>query len=215
MNRLFFKAIDTSNLIFATLIIFLGLTALLIGLPIVSVFSLALTSYIAFVIVFGKKEATFLFTKPINPIKNIFKYYLLNWFVSLCIALILEYLLSWKLSSNPVNNGVTPWLLLLIPIMLLGEELFSIYFLAIFSSKFRLPLASILSAIIFGIIHFSTYNNGNIFQTLVHVLLIQGSARIIFNQAAIKSNSIWTSWIIHVLFDFSSVLLPILTHYFL
>lgn len=109
------------------------------------------------------------------------------------------------LQGNPVNDQPSLILLVTLPIMLMGEELFSIYFLSIFSSKISLPLASISSAVIFGLIHFSTYYDGSIVKTLVHILFIQGIARILFNQAAIKSNSIWVSWTIHLLFDLTSI----------
>ncbi|WP_148791620.1 CPBP family glutamic-type intramembrane protease, partial [Enterococcus faecium] len=76
--------------------------------------------------------------------------------------------------------------------------------------KFSIPVASFLSAIIFGFIHYSTYDNGNILHTVAHILLIQGVARLLFNQAAIKSNSIITSWAVHVIFDFTAILLVVL-----
>ncbi|HJE16132.1 MAG TPA: CPBP family intramembrane metalloprotease, partial [Enterococcus casseliflavus] len=53
--------------------------------------------------------------------------------------------------------------------------------------------------------------NGNVFHTLVHILFIQGVARLLFNQAAIKSNSILTSWGTHVLFDLFAILVAYLT----
>lgn len=210
MNKLFYREVNSQKLIIATVSIVLGLVLLLANLPIISVFSLPLASYIAFVSTFGKKETKYLFSKPVNPIKNTIKYFIINWVVSIGIALILKYLFGWNLSSNPINNEVTPWLFLILPMSLLGEELFSIYYLSVFSSTFKLPIASLLSALIFGAAHYYAYNNGNIVQTLAHIILIQGTARIFLNQAAIKSNSIWTSWIIHVLFDFSAIPLPLL-----
>lgn len=129
------------------------------------------------------------------------------------VALTLNNVFGWHLRGNAVNDKPGLALLIILPIMIMGEELFSMYFLSVFSSKFKLWIASCLSAVVFGLIHFTTYYNGDIFKTLIHILLIQGSARLIFNRAAIKSNSIWTSWIIHLLFDFSSILVVLITQF--
>ncbi|MEN2259745.1 CPBP family glutamic-type intramembrane protease (plasmid) [Paraclostridium benzoelyticum] len=61
-----------------------------------------------------------------------------------------------------------------------------------------------LSSICFGLLHYSTYFNGSLVNTLIHILLIQGLVRIFFNFAALKSNSIIVPWIIHVVFDFTT-----------
>lgn len=212
MNRILNKHVSFKNIVIATAILLIGLFLLLSGTAYLGVFSLAATGLIALIIVYKWDAAKAAFGKPIRPIKIIIGYFLLNWLISLVVSLLLTYGLGWHLQSNPINDQPSWIILLTIPIMLMGEELFSIYFLSIFSSKFSLPIASLFSAIIFGLIHYSTYNDGNVLHTLLHILLIQGVARLIFNHAAIKSNSIWTSWIIHVLFDFSSILLVLLQH---
>ncbi|WP_275399736.1 CPBP family glutamic-type intramembrane protease [Enterococcus faecium] len=205
---------DLTKAIIGAIIIFLGLIGLLFAPTIVSIFSLTITGIISLVLVYGKDKVIQIFSKPILPFKNIIKYFFLNVVVSVGVGLILNFVLHWNLQGNPVNEVLSPLLFFTLPIMLLGEELFSIYFLSVFSSKFSLPIASLISAIIFGLIHFSTYFSGNIFHTLMHILLIQGVARIIFNQSAIKSNSIITSWIVHVLFDFSDILIVLLISIF-
>ena len=212
MDKILNKPISFKKTIIATVILLIGLFLLLSGTAYLGIFSLAVTGLIALTIVYKKASVRAIFGKPIRPIKTIIGYFLLNWVVSLAVSLFLTYGLKWHLQSNPVNDQPSWLLLLILPVMLLGEELFSIYFSSIFSSKFSLPIASLFSAIIFGLIHYSTYNDGNVLHTLLHILLIQGVARLIFNHAAIKSNSIWTSWIIHVLFDFSSILLVLLQH---
>ncbi|KAA9215702.1 CPBP family intramembrane metalloprotease [Enterococcus durans] len=207
MNNILGRKVDLTKAIIGAIIVSIGFLGLLFAPAIISIFSLTITGILLLILVYGKKNVAQIFSRPISPFKNIIKYFFLNLVVSMGVALILKYALHWTLQSNPVNEGFSPLLFITIPIMLLGEELFSIYFLSIFSSKFNLSVASILSAVIFGLVHFSTYYSGNIFHTLVHILLIQGVARIIFNQAAIKSNSIITSWIVHVLFDFSTILI--------
>lgn len=214
MNKLFYQPVNLRKVILATVLIFLGLFGLLYGPTYLGIFSVALTSYLAFILVFGVPLTNHLFSKPIRPIKISLIYFPLNWVVSLVAGFILTYLLGWQLQGNLVTDHPSLLLIFTLPIMLLGEELFSLFFLSIFSSRFSLTVSSILSAIIFGLIHFSTYYNGNGFETLVHICLIQGSARLIFNQAAIKSNSLWTSWAVHVLFDFSSIVISILPQLF-
>lgn len=202
MNKIIGKQIDLSRALLGTGIVGIGVLGLFYAPAIISIVSLAISGFAALWVVYGKDTALTIFSKPKSPTKYIFKYFLLNILVSFTVSIILQYILKWNLSGNPANEGFQLLTLFVIPIMLLGEELFSIFFLSIFSSKFSLPVASLLSAIIFGLIHYSTYNNGNILHTLVHILLIQGVARLLFNQAAIKSNSIYTSWVVHVLFDF-------------
>ncbi|HCM87424.1 MULTISPECIES: CPBP family intramembrane glutamic endopeptidase [Enterococcus] len=212
MDKILNKQVSFKNIGIATAILIAGLAILLFGPGYLGFFSVAATSLIALLIVYPKKSVQAIFGKPLHPVKIIIGYFLLNWLVSIVVSLLLNYGLGWHLQGNPINDNPNWLLLFTIPIMLMGEELLSIYFLSIFSSKFSLPIASLLSALIFGLIHYSTYNDGNVLHTLAHILLIQGVARLIFNRAAIKTNSIWTSWIIHVLFDFSTILLVLFQH---
>lgn len=93
--------------------------------------------------------------------------------------------------------------------MIMGEELFSIDILEILRKK--IGFATLITVIIFGICHFNTYDSGNILQTIIQVLLIQGAARLIFNYAYLKTKSIWISYIIHLIFDlFFLFVIPIL-----
>ena len=207
MNKILGTRINIQKALIGIILVFIGLIGLLYAPTVISIFSLAVSGFAALWIVYGKDATLSIFSKPKSPIKYILKYFLLNIIVSFAVSIVLQFVLKWNLSGNPVNEGFQLITLFVIPIMLLGEELFSIYFLSIFSSKFNIPIASLCSAIIFGLIHYSTYNNGNVFHTLTHILLIQGVARLLFNQAAIKSNSIFTSWGVHVLFDFSAFII--------
>lgn len=207
MNRLLHRDLETKKIFIGTFIVILGIVGLLWGPSIVSILALSVTGFIAFRYVYGPGSIKSLFSKPTAPIKNFLLYFFLNLILSFIVSVILEHVLKWDLKGNSATEAVQPLLFLILPIMILGEELFSVFILSIFSSKFRLPIASLLSAIIFGLIHYSTYDNGNIIHTLGHILLIQGAARILFNQAAIKSNSILTSYAVHLIFDLTAILL--------
>ncbi|EOH55857.1 hypothetical protein UA3_01038 [Enterococcus faecium EnGen0263] len=207
INKLLNRNLELKKVIIGTFIVLLGVCGLLWGPSIISILSLTVTGFIAFRYVYGSGSIKSLFSKPTAPIKNFLLYFFLNLILSFIVSVILEHVLKWDLKGNSATEAVQPLLFLILPIMILGEELFSVYILSILSSKFRIPIASFFSAIIFGLIHYSTYDNGNIIHTLGHILLIQGTARILFNQAAIKSNSIVTSYAVHLIFDLTAILL--------
>lgn len=207
MDNLLGKKIDRSKAILGTIILLIGVFGLFYGPPLISTFSLCITGFISFWIVFGVKGINNLFSKPVAPIRTILFYLILNILLSIGTSFLLLRVLHWNLHGNSAAESFQPILLIAIPIMILGEELLSLFFLSLFSSKFSVILSNIFSALIFALLHYSTYNNGNIFHTLVHIIIIQGVARILFNQSAIKSNSIITSWIVHVLFDFLALVL--------
>lgn len=105
-------------------------------------------------------------------------------------------------------------LLLFVPFMLMGEELFSIGILETLK-KWRISpaIASLVTAVIFGMIHFSTYYGGDALRTICQILVIQGAARLFFNYAYQKTSSIWTSWAVHLVFDLVVLfLVPLLMH---
>lgn len=213
MNNLFHKQVSLTKGLFASLIVFVGYFGLFYGPPIIGLVSLSVSSLIGIAIIFGSEMIPSLFSKPIQPVKNTLKYLVLSAVVSMSIGTIVTVVFGFQSKANPINAPhVSPLLFVIVPITVMGEELFSMYFLSLFSSKFSLPVANILSAIIFGLIHYSTYYNGNMFTTLLHIVLIQGTTRLLLNQAAIKSNSIWTSWIVHAVFDVVPMVLIFLAH---
>ncbi|OJG34124.1 hypothetical protein RV00_GL000936 [Enterococcus devriesei] len=108
--------------------------------------------------------------------------------------------LSW--TSNPAAGHLGS-IILKIPFMLMGEELLGIGVLETARNKgLSLTASTFLSALIFGLIHSFVYWDGSLFSTLLHVLLLQGVARLIFNYVYLKTDrSIWGSWISHVLVD--------------
>ncbi|MGM0213556.1 CPBP family intramembrane glutamic endopeptidase [Enterococcus sp. AZ109] len=203
MNNLLKRDLELKKVALGVIMLIIGMIGLFFGPALISTFSLTVTGLFAFYYVYGKESLNELFHKPNAPIiKTIVKYFALNMFLSCATAILLQRVLNLPLQSNPVADNIHLLLIISLPINILGEELFSMYFLSTLSSKFSIPVASMLSATLFGLSHYHAYNNGNIFYTLVHILLIQGVARLIFNQAALKGNSIITSWSVHVAVDF-------------
>ncbi len=139
MNKLIGKQISWNNALLGTVLAGIGLVGLLYAPAIVSIFSLSIASYLALRLVYGNEAVKQLFGKPIAPVNTISKYVLLNILISFLVSLVLQYGLKWDLHGNPVNEGFQWLTLLVIPIMLLGEELFSIFFLAIFSANCQHP----------------------------------------------------------------------------
>lgn len=222
MKTIFNQQIKPTRVIFATFLILLGYMSIVSVFPGLNFLSKVMSISISFIlgiiitliglsVVFTFKKTLFIFSKPINPVKNTIKYFLICWVFSTATLLLLTTVFGLQLAGDPTANlGLNPLLFLLTPISIMVEELISIYFLSIFTSKFSVTISSILCAIIFGLLHYPVYFNGNLITTLVHIIFVQGSSRIILNQAAIKSNSLWTSWIVHVLFDFSTTFLILL-----
>ncbi|MBR3320349.1 MAG: CPBP family intramembrane metalloprotease, partial [Exiguobacterium sp.] len=63
-------------------------------------------------------------------------------------------------------------------------------------------LSSLLSAVVFALLHVPAYWDGSLFSTLLHVLLLQGFARLLLNYVYLKTGrSIWGSWVTHLIID--------------
>lgn len=107
---------------------------------------------------------------------------------------------SWRV--NPVAGHLLQ-VIFKIPLMLMGEELLGIGILEVARNQGASKLNSnLLSALIFGLMHVFVYWDGSIISTLLHVLLLQGVARLIFNYIYIVTGrSVWGSWLTHVLVD--------------
>lgn len=117
--------------------------------------------------------------------------------------------LHW--ASNPAVGHLGS-LFIILPFMLMGEELLGIGILEGARSKgLSMVASSLLSALIFALMHVPTYWDHSLFSTLLHVFLLQGAARLIFNYVYLKTGrSIWGSWITHVVVDYSALLLATL-----
>ena len=98
-------------------------------------------------------------------------------------------------------------LFVILPFMLMGEELLGIGILEAARSKgLSIATSSILSAIIFSLMHVPTYWDHSLVSTLLHVFLLQGVARLIFNYVYFKTGrSIWGSWITHLIVDYAAL----------
>ncbi|UKS56373.1 MULTISPECIES: CPBP family intramembrane glutamic endopeptidase [Exiguobacterium] len=109
--------------------------------------------------------------------------------------------LEW--AANPAS-GHLGQIAFMLPFMLMGEELLGIGILEGARSKgLSMWTSTLLSAVVFGLIHIPSYWDGSLVSTLLHVLLLQGVARLIFNYVYIKTGrSIFGSWISHMIVDF-------------
>lgn len=108
--------------------------------------------------------------------------------------------LEW--AANPASGHLAQ-ILFMLPFMLMGEELLGIGILEGARSKgLSIWSSTLLSAVIFGLMHIFSYWDGSVVSTLLHVLLLQGLARLIFNYIYLKTGrSIWGSWIAHLIVD--------------
>lgn len=185
------------------------------GIYVFRIVSVPLLSIISLAISFGKSGLSDIFSKPIKPFKNIVKWYIISLVASSVSGILISVVFKLHLHGNPGLENVVQTLISL-PFVLLFEEVISIFILLVVSNfiykktnnlKLANTIGIILSSIFFGLLHYSTYFNGNIIHTLIHILFIQGLIRIFFNLAALKSNSIIVPWIVHVIFDFTTFVL--------
>lgn len=182
------------------------------GLYVFKIVSVPLLSIVSLVIAFGKSGLSDVFSKPIKPFKNITVWYIVSLISSFISGVLLTTVFKLSLHGNPGSEHIVQTLISL-PFVLLFEEVISIFVLLVVSNftykktdnlKLANTIGIVLSSIFFGLLHYSTYFNGNVMNTLIHILFVQGLARIFFNLAALKSNSIIVPWIVHVVFDFTT-----------
>lgn len=182
------------------------------GIYVLKIISVPILSIVSLVVSFGMNGLSDIFSRPIKPFKNIALWYVLSFIASCISGSILKLVFKLPLKGNPGSEHLIQTLVSL-PFVLLFEEVISIFVLLIVSNLiFRKTknlilsqtIGVILSAIFFGLLHYSTYFNGNAIHTLLHILFIQGLIRIFFNLSALKSDSIIVPWIVHVVFDFTT-----------
>ncbi|MFC0276805.1 type II CAAX prenyl endopeptidase Rce1 family protein [Enterococcus devriesei] len=197
MNTLEKVDIKSSNILLGAL--FLGIGFVMLSLFARGWWALFVGGIAAWAIIFKKDSlSAFHFPKHLWVI-------LLGFFAYAILGAVVGFLalkigLSW--TSNPAAGHLGS-IILKIPFMLMGEELLGIGVLETARNKgLSLTASTFLSALIFGLIHSFVYWDGSLFSTLLHVLLLQGVARLIFNYVYLKTDrSIWGSWISHVLVD--------------
>lgn len=174
--------------------------------------SLAVTGTLAFMIGLGKESFHQLFVKPTEFWRNAGKYLALTLVYDIAAGVGVQLLIHGT-KANPESNN--PWIFLILPIALLGEELFSIYILEVADKYMSTNVASLISCVIFGLIHTATYYHDSLLITVIQVLILQGGARWFFNQSYLKSGrSIWTSYAVHVALDCITFSFPILLKLF-
>lgn len=173
---------------------------------------MAITGFSAYFIVFGKEGIKSLFSRPTRFKKYGLLFLLYAQIYGLASGLIittLSQVMDVKLTANAAQNNPWWFFVLILPIALIGEEIFSITILDILRKKlgFSNILASIITAIIFGLIHYTTYVGSNPLFTVFQILFLQGGARLLLNHVYIKSKSIKTSWFVHYFYDLISFMI--------
>lgn len=165
-------------------------------------FTLLIFSIVGVVVIFGN-QALIWFSKPQGKyIKIAIACLIINTIWSMLGGTIIT--LIFGNSGNHGNAAFGDFILIFfVPFMIMGEEVFSIGILETLRMKWGLStiISTLVTSIIFGLVHFYTYNGGNVLRTIVQILLVQGVARLIFNYAYLKTSSIWTSYAVHLVFD--------------
>lgn len=103
------------------------------------------------------------------------------------------------LTANSINDMLTwKYVISHIPFMLMGEELLSITLLYALWKKISLKFwqASVICSILFALWHLTAYS-----YNVPQILITLTAPRLVLNYVFKKSNSIWSSWIVHIVFD--------------
>ena len=167
---------------------------------------LVISGLVSYLLVFGFVCVRQLFSTPKRFIKTFLLILVgsqIYGMVASMIMGILAQLLDIQTKANSAQDNPWWFFVFILPIALLGEELFSITIFDTLRKKMGIntKVASLLTAIIFGLIHFETYLGSSALFTIVQVILVQGGIRLWFNQAYLKTKSLNTSWAVHYAFD--------------
>ena len=103
------------------------------------------------------------------------------------------------LTANSINDMLTwKYVISHIPFMLMGEELLSITLLYALWKKMNLKFwqASVICSILFALWHLTAYG-----YNVPQILITLTAPRLVLNYVFKKSTSIWSSWIVHIVFD--------------
>lgn len=151
-----------------------------------------------------------------NEFNDWFKHFSFKWILIGIPVLFLTSLLFgnlWQLlsgkapSANTIDASLTwGYVLTHVPVMLLGEELLSITLLYAAWKKWNWSFwqASLFCSTLFALWHLTAYDF-NILQILVTII----PSRLVLNYLFKKTDSIWVTWIVHLVFDTLSFL-PVL-----
>lgn len=217
MKSLFDTKPNVLGIVVTIVLLTLGFLGLINGLPF-SYLYLMTAGIIGAIFVWGFSGLKDLF-HPLRKgsIKYIILGYIWNLVQSFSLALIFKYLFHFNFASNPAtgilnSNNIIDFIkhILMIITSLVGEELIVLVPVCIViyyikktgvSNTPAMIIASILSAVLFGAMHYTTYQ-GNLVQ-----IAVIGLARLPFNWVAFKSNSVTGSVITHCAFDISTFML--------
>lgn len=199
------KIITISKTIIGLVLLFLGfyvMSNVNLHIGYAQEFTMLVFSIIGVTLIFGKQALTW-FSKPQGKyIRIIIFCVLLNSVWSMLGGGLITAIFGN--SGSHANSAYGNYFMLVfIPFMLMGEELFSIGILETLRTKWGISTiaSTLFTAVIFGLIHFNTYNGGNVLRTIIQILLLQGVGRLILNYSYIKTRSIWSSYAVHLIFD--------------
>lgn len=212
MKELFNKEVKVSQGIIAFLLLGVGFRLLMSNTP-VNFFSVVLSGLIGAWLLFGLDGIKKIFSKPK---KGSFKFIVLSVIVAYIISfgtgLISNYILHIPTAINPIKDSFSGSLISSFTMlfktlfMLAGEEILVTLPLIIIvswlthktkiSQSKAVIIATILTCIVFGAIHLSTYQ-WNLFQCFVVVAL----TRIPFTIVSLKFDSMIAGIVGHVAFD--------------
>ncbi|MBC1725913.1 CPBP family intramembrane metalloprotease [Listeria seeligeri] len=145
-----------------------------------------------------------------------FKHFSLKWLligaplliiISTIFSFIWAFISGQAAAENSINDVLSwSYVLQYIPFMLLGEELLSISLLYAAWKKWNWKFwqASLLCSLLFAAWHLSAYD-----YNLLQCIVTLAPARLFLNYLFKKSNSIWVTFLVHLIFD-TFAFLPIL-----
>lgn len=126
-------------------------------------------------------------------------------------------------ASNPVNKAPLQNMPLLPFLMLFEEAWTAVMLISVASFTYKIQknknydkaflIGSIVSAVFFGLGHLSAYFNGSIMQTIIHILLIQGTTRLILNARVKESDTFLSAYASHLAFDLILIVMSMFLHH--
>ena len=130
---------------------------------------------------------------------------ILSFIYSMVIFGIIVAVMGPGVTEGASNASVTIMSVLSMVIQLLGEEFFKIFILILimfviykFTNNRGIALffGLIISMVIFGLSHYSTYDS-----RIIQIILIQGFGSIFEYYRYLKTKNIWVSYLIHLIYD--------------
>lgn len=144
-----------------------------------------------------------------SDLKLMFIVYVLTFIYSFSVGILLN-ISGIHINPNPVNTqlgSISFWISF--PFQIFAEELIKLFafLMLLFATyttsknrKLSIIIATLITAIFFGLIHIETYGN------LLSVILLQGIGSLFMIYAYVKTKNILVSFIPHLLFDLISFL---------